>query len=749
LRRRSACLITIWAVFQLLTVCGAPLVRTAAADELTLERIFASPPLDGTKPRELKVAPDGSRVTFLRGKDEDQFRLDVWEFNLADGETRLLVDSSELLPEEAELSDEEKARRERQRIAQFSGIVEYQWPADASTILFPLGGDVYLYTLATGEARQVTRSEAFETDVKLSPQGRYVSFIRDQDLFVVDLASGEEVALTQDGEGTVSNGMAEFVAQEEMDRDTGYWWSPDERYIAWLRVDNAQVQVQKRYEVLGSEIIVHEQRYPAAGTPNAVVTLHVTDVESGATRDLPLGSDTDYYVPDVTWLPDSRHVAVQRQSRDQQSLLLLSFDIFTGEQHQLLSEQEPTFINLHHDLRFLERSQGFLWSSERSGFRHLYLYDLDGDVMRQLTHGDWEVSELEAVDEANGYVYFTATRAGPEQRQLYRVPLAGGEVLQLTERAGTHEIDMSESGSVYVDSFSSRSQPPQVGVNDADGRRIAWLSENATVAGHPYADYIDEHGETLRGTLAASDGQTLHWQLTQPASFDPKKRYPVIVYVYGGPTGQLVTDAWGRRILIEQYWAQRGFLIFTLDNRGVVHYGKAFQVPAYKRLGLVEVEDQLLGIEWLKQQRFVDGDHIGVFGWSYGGYMALMLLMQAPGTLAAGVSVAPVTDWAVYDTHYTERYMGTPQADAEVYRLGDVLTYASQLQDPLLLVHGMADDNVLFANSTRLMEALQQNAIPFELMTYPGGKHGLVGENIQLHVYRAITNFFERYLKSE
>lgn len=729
------------------TFCSLLLLAAGTnADDLPLERIFASPALDGTRPRKLELAPDGSRVSFLRGKDDDQYRLDLWEYHIEDGRTRLLVDSAEVVPEEGELSDEEKARRERQRIAQYSGIVDYSWTEDASALLFPLGGDVFLYDLAAGKARRITRTDAFETDARLSPDGGFVSFVREQDIHVVELGDGRERALTTDGDGTISNGMAEFVAQEEMDRDTGYWWSPDDRYIAFLQVDDSPVRLEKRYEVYGSEIKVFEQRYPAAGTANAVLRLGVVTVASGRLRWLDLGQETDVYIPRVDWLPDGRRLAVQRQSRDQQHLELLLFEIPSTKTRLILSEQEDTWINLHDDLHFLDGDDRFIWSSERSGFRHLYLYHLDGRLVRQLTAGDWEVTELEAVDERNGYVYFSATRAGPAERHLYRVPLAGGEPEQLTRRPGTHAITMPDSANVFVDAYSSRNQPVQVSVHDADGERLAWLSENALDADHPYAPYADRHGTTVRGTVEAADGQMLHWQMLQPADFDPGRRYPVIVYVYGGPTGQMVRDAWGRRILMEQYWTQQGFLVFTLDNRGVQHYGKAFQEPAYKRLGVVEVADQLVGVDWLKRQDFVDPDRIGVFGWSYGGYMTLMMLTQAPGVFGAGAAVAPVTDWSLYDTHYTERYMGTPQDDAEAYRLGNVLTYAGALADPLLLIHGMADDNVLFANSTVLMEQLQRDAIPFELMTYPGGKHSLVGENIRVHVYRTVTDFFRREL---
>jgi dipeptidyl-peptidase-4 len=461
--------------------------------------------------------------------------------------------------------------------------------------------------------------------VEIAPKHQSQSFARTDEVAACERraihgSSGRETALTSDGEGTISNGMAEFVAQEEMGRDTGYWWSPDARHIAYLRVDNSQVSLEKRYEVLGAEIRVYEQRYPAAGTRNASLRLFVVDVQSGETRELSLnddlGGDDDFYLPDVTWLPNGRQLAVQRQSRDQKDLLLRVFDIASGESRDLLVEREETFINLHHDLRFLEQSEQFLWSSERSGFRHLSLYGVDGMKVRQLTDGDWEVSELEAVDEAGGWVYFTGTRAGPEQRHLYRVPLAGGEAQQLTRRSGTHDVRMADNGTVWVDALSSRRQPTQVSVHEAGGERLAWLSENAVEGDHPYAPYAAAHGETVRGTLGARDGQVMHWQLTRPADFDPVRRYPVIVYVYGGPTGQLVRDNWSKNLLVEQYWVQQGYLVFTLDNRGVVHYGKAFQEPVYKRLGVVDVEDQLLGVEWLKQQSYVDGERIGVFGWS-------------------------------------------------------------------------------------------------------------------------------------
>ncbi|MGY1458569.1 S9 family peptidase [Luteimonas sp. A534] len=720
---------------------------------LTLEAITGDAPLSGPTLLKPRVAPDGSRVTFLRGKDSDRNRLDLWAFDVASGRTAMLVDSAVVQPGDEVLSDEEKARRERQRIAALSGIVDYQWAPDSRHLLFPLGGELYLYDLDRSGAeavRRVTSGEGFATDPRVSPKGGYVSFIRGRNLWVVDLASGDEVQLTRDGGGAIGNGVAEFVADEEMARHTGYWWAPDDSAIAYARIDESPVPLQKRYEVYPDRTEVVEQRYPAAGDPNVRIELFVTrpGQPDAAPTHIDLGTDADIYLARVDWR-DPQRLAFQRQSREQQLLELVEVELAGGRQRTLVTETSDTWVPLHDNLRFLADGR-FLWSSERDGFEHLYIADADGSGMTQLTSGDWPVDALEAVDEARGLAYFTAGRASPTQRALYSVPLAGGDVVELTSTPGTHAITFADNGSVYVDSWSNTRTPPQLELYRADGRRIAALLENDPAdPAHPYARHMGAHLPTEFGTLTAADGSTpLHYSVIKPARFDPGTSHPVVVYVYGGPAAQTVLDAWPGRAdaFFNQYLAQQGYVVFSLDNRGTPRRGRDFGGALYGKQGTVEVADQRKGVEWLRAQPGVDGERIGVHGWSNGGYMTLMLLGQAPDDFRCGIAGAPVADWALYDTHYTERYMGLPKANVDGYRVASVFTHLDGIRDDaLLLVHGMADDNVLFSNATALMSRLQAAGTRFELMTYPGAKHGLRGADA-LHRYRLAERFLGRCL---
>ncbi|MDH3534056.1 MAG: S9 family peptidase, partial [Gammaproteobacteria bacterium] len=714
---------------------------------------FASPSLEGPSIQGLTISPDGSRIGYLQGKDDDRERLDLWAYEVASGQRRMLVDSLVLVPEEV-LSDEEKARRERQRIGGLRGIVEYRWSDDGRALLIPLGGDLYSYDLsaAPNEAvRRLTETPQFETDARLSPGGRYASFIRDQNLFVLEIATGRERQLTHDGGGTIKNGMAEFVAQEEMDRDTGYWWSEDESRIAFIRVHEDPVDIARRYEIYADDVQVVEQRYPYAGAANVRVELGMVEVGDGAIRWFDLGSETDFYLPRVQWLPDSRRLSYQWQSRDQKVLELRVVNTDSGTRETVLTERADTWINLHSDLRFLGDGERFVWASERSGQKHLYLHSLDGREPSALTAGDWSVDALEGVDDER--IYFTAAAPNPTEKHLYSQALNTAEPRtpsRITEEPGWHQVTMNDAATLFLDRFSNQSRPPRITLHDPAGRRIVTMLDNPLDATHPYWPYSQRHSVPEFGTLTAADGQTLHYRLTKPYDFDPERQYPVFVFVYGGPHAQTVVNQWGRPF--EQYMQQRGFVVFSLDNRGMGRRGHVFEAPLYRHMGSVEIKDQLAGARYLQSLGYVDPDRIGVFGWSYGGYMTLMALLQAPDIYAAGVAVAPVTDWRLYDTHYTERYLGHPDAADAGYEPSSVLPWVERLEGelpPLLVMHGMADDNVLFTHSTQLFEALQNRGLLFDAMPYPGGKHSLSGAGTQTHVYTTIAAFFERHLNPD
>ena len=745
---------------------------SVAAESLTIERIFAAPDLSGASLRGARFSPDGKLVTYLQGKATNKDRLDIWAYDTTRRENRLLVDSAALVPEEGALSPEEEARRERARTSSLSGIVEYDFSADSRRLLIPLNGDLYLYDLtvtADRAVRRLTETAAAETDARFSPRGRYVSFVRDQNLYVIDLTSGEERAITKGGAGVISFGMAEFIAQEEMDRSTGYWWSPDEAKIAYTRVDESPVDEVERFEIYAETVKVIRQRYPAAGRANAKVDLFVANLTNAATeaRELPAAAAGDGYLARVNWLPDSRSLAVQRQARNQQFLELLRIDIETGTAKRLLEERSDTWIDLYEELTFLKSRPAFIWASARSGYKHLYLYDLDGRLIRPLTSGNWmvvgDVGEraVEAVDEKRGLVYFTANRETPLERHLYSAPLDGSsdpiEVERRIQRVSTtpgwHSSVLSSNGQLWLDTYSNPDTPASLTLRRTDGRVIDVLVPNTLDESHPYAPFRAAHQRTEFGTLRAEDGQTLYYQLITPINFDPAKRYPVIVDVYGGPGNQRVRNAWGgfprgNEGFFRQYLAQQGYVVFTLDNRGSGFRGTAFEGALYRRMGSIEIEDQVRGVEFLRSLPYVDARRVGVFGWSYGGYMALMAMVRAPDYFTAGVAGAPVTDWRLYDTHYTERFMSTPTDNPDGYRDGMVMTHAKQLRGRLLVMHGMADDNVLFTHSTALFKTLQDLRKPFEVMPYPGSKHALMRfPNTGPHGYDTVARFFARTLQ--
>jgi dipeptidyl-peptidase 4 len=725
----------------------------AAAKDLTLERIFADPGLAGATPRGVKVSPDGRRVGLLRGRASDRYQLDLWTYDIKSGRLEMRVDSTRLVPEE-HLSDAERARRERERTADYHGIVDYDWAPDGRRVLFTLGGSLYIYDLdaqSNGALRQLTPANHPVIDPKVSPRGRYVSFVRDQDLWVIDLEHGGERRLTTDGGGTLHNAEAEFVAQEELLQTSGYWWAPDDSAIAYKQFDESAVPIVRRTEIYPDRTDVVEQRYPSAGDPNVTVKLGLIAPGGGETRWIDLGADQDIYLARADWTPDSHQVAFQRLTRDQKRLDLVLVDAGTLKETPLVSETSDAWVNLADDLHFLKNQRSFIWSSERSGTNHLYLYDMDGRLRHALTSGMWNVDGLLAVDESAGTVYLASNRDAVIDQQIYTVRLDGKDAAmprRISRGDGWHAVQFAKDSArvaLYVDTFSDPRTPPQVSINAPDGHRMAWIEANTLDSNHPYWSYHDRHVVPEYGHIRAEDGQDLQYSLMKPPDFDSSKRYPVFLNVYGGPGVQNVTRAWPH--MIDEYMAQQGYVVFTLDNRGSARRSRAFTDPILGRLGEIEVHDQLAGVRWLQNLPWIDAKRIGVFGWSYGGYMTLMMLAKGSSVIAAGAAVAPVTDWRLYDTCYTERYLGTPKNNAQGYADSSVFAALDGLKSPLFLAHGMADDNVLFINSTRLMSDLQHRGVQFELMTYPGAKHGLSTPQMKLHVYTAIQRFFDQRVK--
>jgi len=723
-----------------ITAEAAPVTQQTASP-LDFQRVFASPSLDGPQPREVKISPDGRYLTLLRNRTEDRQRYDLWGYDRESGEWRMLVDSLQL-GSNRELSEAEKMQRERKRVGDLKGIVAYDWSDDGRSIIVPLDGDLYLAGL-DGSVRRLTDSPEDELNSALSPGGKYLSFVREQRLWVGSLEQGAQKPITpEESAKTVHWGEAEFVAQEEMDRMSGYWWSPDESRLVVERYDEAPVHVVTRAAIGAEGTRTYEQRYPAAGTPNAVVSLFVMKPDGSGRVEIDLGADKDIYVARVNWARDGKTLYVQRLDREQTRLDMLAVDPSTGKSRTLFSENAApkSWINLTSNYRFL-KDGSLVWWSERDGFGHLYHYA--NGKWRQLTSGDWVVTKLVSIDEARGRITFTGTRDDVLAPQLYAIDLGKpGAPERLTETGWSNAAVANKDGRTFVVTRSSPTQPSQSYVADAAGKRLAWVEENRLDAAHPYAPYLAGHRTPTFGTVKAEDGSDLHWMMITP-KMEPGKRYPVFFEHYGGPHNQQVSRGWTGAL--PQAIVDKGYIYFRIDNRGSANRGVKFESQIWHAMGTVEVADQRAGAEYLRTLPFVDPKKIATYGWSYGGYMTLKMLQADQGLYAAGISGAPVTKWELYDTNYTERYMGDPRKVPEAYQASDAIANATKMTDPLLLIHGMSDDNVVFENSTVLISKLQASAVPFEMMLYPGYTHAVKGPMISKHVWDTIFAFLGRH----
>ena len=732
---------------------------TVTAAELPVARVFTAPALDGPAPRGVKISSDGALVSYLKPESSDQTTFDLWVRPVKGGTERLLIDGSKVEPKDALLSEAEKSRRERERTAGAHGVIDYAWDDAGKRILIPAGGNLYLADARSGVVKKLGDTGGDATDAKISAKGGYVTYVRDQNLHAFDIATGQDVAITTEGRDAVSFGTAEFVAQEEMDRYTGYWCSPDEKRIAFTRVNEAPVDVVPLIEINAEGATVLSKRYPRAGRPNAVVELYVAPLAGGAWVKVDLGTDTDVYLARVDWANDGKTLYVQRESRDQTRLELLAVDPATGMARVLITERQTPWINLNDDFTPL-KAGGFIWGSERSGFHHLYLYGADGTLVHPITQGDWPVAQssgaglrpsaVAGVDEAKGLVYFIASKDGPLEQHLYVTSYRNpGEPRKITAGEGWWTVELAKDNKSFVGRYTDPTTPAQTALYSSDGKRLSWIVENKLAPGHPYFAYLDHKTYPEYGTLKAEDGQTLYYSITKPHGFDPQKHYPAIVNVYGGPgAGSMVRKVWAGGT--DQLLTQAGYVLFRLDNRGTSNRGLKFEAPIHKAMGGAEVRDQIIGERYLASLPYVDSKRIGVMGWSYGGYMTIRLLTEPGSGFVAGAAGGPPSDWRLYDTHYTERYMGDPRVDGVAYDKAALIPRLPELAKPaaprLLLLHGMADDNVVLENSTRIMAALQDQSTPFDLMLYPGQRHGIRTPTKEVQLWETYLAFFQRTL---
>jgi dipeptidyl-peptidase-4 len=619
---------------------------------------------------------------------------------------------------------------------------DLQWMPDSSSMLVSSGGDLFLWRIDSGGFQQLTSTPVAEHDPKLSPDGKRVAFRRDHDLYVLDLKTRRETRLTATGSETLLNGELDWVYPEELDLPTAYWWSPDSTHIAYLRFDVSREPRYPQIDLLGRKAIYEPERYPQAGDPNADVRLGVISATGGTTQWMDAGHTEDQYlIARVYWTRDSKHLLVERPNRVQNRLDFLSLDAGTGEASLILRETDPYWININDDLRLLKDGERFLWTSERDGNRHLYVYPLRGGEPLRLTSGDWEVEKVAGLDEAKGVVYYMSGEPNPLETQLYSVRLDGTGKQRITTQRGAHMVSLSPLGDLYVDNYSNLESPWRRILNTTDGKEVAVLTDADR---KPLDEYDIIKPEILK--VKAADGKTdMYARLLRPAGFDSSKKYPVIVDIYGGPGVRSVQDFW-TGLGLDQVYAHKGFVVWQVDNRGSWGRGHNYETPIYHKLGVIELADQKAALQQLIAMGFVDPARVGVSGWSYGGFMTLNCLLNAPEMFHAGIAGAPVTNFLNYDTIYTERYMGLPSENADGYSKTDLAKSANKLKGKLLLAHNIEDDNVLFQNTMQMVNAFENAGKPYYLMLYPQKSHG-VGGSARRQMIESMVAFFERELK--
>ena len=702
-------------------LCLGVVPGRAAKKSLTPELVTRGDEVVASSIRRIMWRPGHDEVSYVR----DDSGEGLWLYDVASGKARRLG-----IPASADPGT-------------------YQWSNNGSKILFQGANDLWMFDVQSGESKRLTNGSEEEEEPTFSPAGDAVAFVRQNNIYTISLKTGKTAQLTRDGSEWVYNGTLDWVYKEELaDRATGrsYEWSPDGKHIAYLKLDDLHVPRYPLINFLGRHAELDIQRFPQAGDPNPVASLHTVPAEGGLIRTwtTPNASfPVEYFAPRVTWTPDSKSVCFLTLNRDQTDETVHLWDLASGANRTLLEEHDKYWINSLNPPEFLSDGR-FLWLSERDGWMHLYLYGMDGKLQAKITSGNWMIDHplfsdvpMFQVADSSAWVYFLSTQADPRQRQIYRVRLDGTGLERISKLSGTHVFHLSSDGRFYVDTFSDFQTPPMTRLYKSDGEEMAMLDNPANHLG----DY--NLGGTEFVTLAAPGGVELYARMVIPPNFDPHKKYPVIVKVYGGPVVQMVTNSWGVTSLEDQLFAEHGYVLWILDNRGSWGRGHAWESTIFEHLGQQELKDQLVGINYLKSLPYIDSTRMGIWGWSYGGYMTLYTLTHAPDAFKCGAAGGPVTDWKFYDSIYTERYMRTPEANPDGYRESSPLEAAGNLTANLLLMHGVDDDNVHLQNTINFIAALARDGKPYQLYLQPGEKHGFSAYTARLYLLNKLLKFFD------
>jgi dipeptidyl-peptidase-4 len=713
----------------------------ASAQELTIESIYAPNGLTGRAPDTVRWSPDSKKVSYFLHQEQGG-SADLYYIDVTSGKPAVLVGSEKIAamkpPVSGSKDDREKDNRERYRVA------GYHWAPDSGHILFDANGQLWYYTLATGQSVALSAPGDSATDPKFSPDGRRLSYVRKHNLVVKSVDGGGEIALTDATGEDLLNGEVDWVYSEELDIHSNYFWSPDSSKIVFLQMNEAKVPTYPITDFIPQHPTVYQEKYPKVGDPNPEVQLGIVSSGGGKVQWLHLTDEKDMYIPRFGWLQDGT-VWATVLNRAQNQLDLYFVDASSGKSRRVLSEKSDTWIETDDNFQVLKSTHQFIWPSWRDGHTHLYLYSYDKSnplaadarLVNQITRGDFEVFEPAGMDESSGTLYLTTNAGDARQRHLCSVKLDGSGFQVLTQ-GGTHEAAVAPNAKYYVDHFSALMTPPQLSFCRAGGNcDVFWRSRSMDAYKLTPPQFVD---------FTAEDGTVLHGLIFLPQESAGKK-VPLLNNPYGGPHGQSVRDAWGSAsFLFNELLMRDGIAVLIVDNRGMGARGKKFAAPLMHNFGEIELKDQLASIDQaLRKFPQLDGSRMGWWGWSYGGYMTLMAMTHSD-RFKAGVSVAPVTDWRDYDSIYTERYAGLVPQFEENYKKGSPITYAANLKGHLLEVHGTSDDNVHMQNTMQMINAFINAGKQFDLQIYPRKTHSISGPGTRVHLFTRIRSHFHREL---
>ena len=725
-------------------VISVAAAQTAPEKKLTIESIFADGGLTGRGPENIQWSPDHSRLSYVQ-RDDSGDHGELLFFNALTGEKGILVSEqklSSLAPPVNQIKDE----REKERLRRYN-VAAYLWAPDSKHLLFNSKGQLWFYSLDSGTAVQFTSAPDPSGDPKFSPDGGRVAYLRKHNLYIRTVSGDSEKQITKDKDENLLDGEVDWVYSEELGVRSNYFWSPSGKEIAYLQMDETRVPSYPIEDFSPVHAKVEMEKYPQPGDPNPAVRLGVVSSSGGGTKWISLTDDDDIYIPRFGWLRDGVLWA-QVLNRKQDKMDLYFVDAHSGRSRKVLTESDPEgWVEVTDNFRFLKLSDRFLWPSWRDGHTQLYLYSYDSQnplaadakLERQLTQGDFDVLGVDGLDESSGTVYFTSNQGDPLDHEIDSVKLDGSDLQRISQPEGMHGAMFAEDGKHYVDNFSQTLMPPSMSVCTPEGAcQKFWESRSVQDYGLAAPKFLNFKGE---------DGTPLYGQLLLPPENVSAGKIPLIVYIYGGPAGQTVSKGWmGSRGLFHQLMARDGYAIFSVDNRGTPGRDRKFQVALRHQFGALELRDQQAALDQLcAQYPQLDRSRVAIWGWSNGGSMTAYALTHSDA-FKAGVSVAPVTDWHLYDSIYTERYMGLPKDNAKAYDDSSMPAAAANLHGALLLVHGTSDDNVHMQNSIQMMDALIKAGKQFRFMAYPGKTHGIAGSGTQQQLFHMIQDFLEHEL---